>query len=61
MKASPRELRRGRGMSRRDRAGRGSLRSPSPGSLIAALVSSPLGKGKALGERIRNANETAMI
>lgn len=42
-------------------AGWGSVRSPSPGPLLSALVSLPLGKGKALGERIRNANETAMI
>lgn len=40
-----------------DHAGCGCLRSPSP--TLSTPVSLPL--GKALGERIRNTDETAMI
>jgi len=57
----PGELRWGRGMSQWDRVDCRSPRSPTPSLLTPALVSLPLGKGKASGERIRNAYETAMI
>lgn len=48
-------------MSQWDCAGCRSLRSPIPSPLCSALLSLSVGKGKALGERIRNGNETAMI